>query len=84
MRVVFRTDASLQIGTGHVMRCLTLADALREKGAECQFVCRLHEGNLVDHIRSCGYEAHALPTPSANISFESDLAHASWHWINRG
>ena len=78
MRVAFRTDASSQIGTGHVMRCLTLADALREQGAECQFVCREHEGHLMDQIRSRGYELHALPRPSSNTSFESDLAHASW------
>jgi len=79
MRVAFRTDASSQIGTGHVMRCLTLADALREKGgAECQFVCRDHEGHLMDHIRSRGYELHALPRSCANTSFESNLAHASW------
>ena len=60
------------------MRCLTLADALREEGAECQFVCREHEGHLIDHIRSRGYEAYSLPKPEANASFESDLAHASW------
>ena len=78
MRVAFRTDASSQIGTGHVMRCLTLADALREQGAICQFVCREHEGNLIDHIRSCGFEVYALPKPIANASFESDLAHAIW------
>ena len=60
------------------MRCLTLADAFREQGAECQFVCREHEGHLMDHIRSRGYEAHALPRSSTNTSFESDLAHASW------
>lgn len=78
MRVAFRADASLQISTGHVMRCLTLADSLREQGTECQFVCREHEGHLMDHISSRGYEAHALPAPSINTSFESDLAHASW------
>jgi UDP-2,4-diacetamido-2,4,6-trideoxy-beta-L-altropyranose hydrolase len=78
MRVAFRADASSQIGTGHVMRCLTLADVLCEQGTECQFVCREHEGHLMDHIRSRGYELHALPKPEANGSFESDLAHASW------
>ena len=78
MRVAFRTDASSQIGTGHVMRCLTLADALCEQGAECQFVCREHEGHLMDHIGSRGYEVHALPKPSENALFTSDLAHVHW------
>jgi len=78
MRVAFRTDASSQIGTGHVMRCLTLAEALREEGANCQFVCREHEGHLIDHIHSRGYQAYALPKPSSHISCESDLAHAGW------
>lgn len=78
MRIAFRTDASLQIGTGHVMRCLTLADALRERGARCQFVCRNHEGHLMDHIRSRGYKVHVLPESSGDALFESDTAHARW------
>lgn len=32
----------------------------------------------MDHISSRGYELHVLPKPSANVSFESDLAHTSW------
>ena len=82
MKVAFRTDASLQIGTGHVIRCLTLADALSEQAAKCVFVCRELEGHLMDHIRFRGYELHALPKISSDASFEADLAHASWLGID--
>ena len=51
MKILFRTDASLKIGTGHVMRCLTLAESLREEGAEVTFVCRAHPGNLIGMLR---------------------------------
>lgn len=61
MHVAFRADASLQIGTGHVMRCLTLADALRERGASCTFVCRPHPGHLLALIAQRGHQALALP-----------------------
>ena len=75
MKVAFRADASLQIGTGHVMRCLTLADALSARGADCQFICRAHEGHLIEFIRGKGYVAHALPIlPSAGSNL---TAHGS-------
>ena len=60
MKVVFRTDASLQIGSGHVMRCLTLADALRAQGADCHFISREHPGHLLDAIRQHGHKASRL------------------------
>lgn len=61
MKVIFRADASLDIGTGHVMRCLTLADAVRAQGGQTGFVCREHSGNLIDLIRDRGHVVHALP-----------------------
>ncbi len=61
MKILIRTDASIQIGNGHVMRCLTLADALKKEGADCHFICRGHEGNMLELIRQKGHKAHALP-----------------------
>src|SRR5262245_45136477 len=36
-RILFVADAGPAVGGGHVMRCLTLAGALRRAGAECAF-----------------------------------------------
>lgn len=79
MKVVFRTDASFDIGTGHVMRCLTLAEALRQRGASCRFVCRDHPGNLIDLIRQRGFNVHALPFDIHwSVPENSTPTHASW------
>ncbi|QPJ62159.1 MAG: UDP-2,4-diacetamido-2,4,6-trideoxy-beta-L-altropyranose hydrolase [Candidatus Nitronauta litoralis] len=40
MHICFRVDASKEIGTGHLMRCFTLAEALIERGARVTFLCR--------------------------------------------
>lgn len=61
MNIVFRVDSSVIIGTGHVMRCLTLADMLKEKGANCIFLCRSSEGNMIDAIKSKGHLVIAMP-----------------------
>lgn len=63
MKIVFRADASIQIGTGHIMRCLTLADELTRQGHECWFICREHPGHLGDLIVSKGHSLTLLPAP---------------------
>ena len=79
LTVAFRTDASIQIGTGHVMRCLTLADALRERGARCVFICRPHSGHLLDAITQRGHYALALTSLLAvPRTLPTDLAYAAW------
>lgn len=81
--IVIRTDASLQIGTGHVMRCLTLADALKAAGAQCHFICREHPGNLISQIRRRGFSVSVLPVATeALITNELAVAaqsnYAAW------
>ncbi|XFA72923.1 UDP-2,4-diacetamido-2,4,6-trideoxy-beta-L-altropyranose hydrolase [Thermosynechococcaceae cyanobacterium Okahandja] len=61
MLVVFRVDSSHQIGIGHLMRCLTLATALREQGATCEFICRSHAHNSIDLIRQEHFRVYELP-----------------------
>ena len=60
MKVVFRVDSSLEMGTGHVMRCLVLSQVLKENGANVEFICRKHKGNLIDKITSSGFNVHEL------------------------
>lgn len=80
MQVAFRVDASIDIGTGHVMRCLTLAAALSERGATCIFLCRPHEGHLLDYIAGQGFRALALPQLEATRedAQNDDPSHAVW------
>lgn len=79
MKVVFRTDASVQIGTGHVMRCLTLAEALKERGADVSFLCRELPGNLCEFLERQGVCLHRLPfQESPGKECKSDNAHAGW------
>ncbi len=80
MKIVFRTDASVQIGTGHVMRCLTLADALRLNGAECTFICRAHVGHLLERVHQRGHKTIELPAQDALPIYASQtsLPHKAW------
>ncbi|MCP1716326.1 UDP-2,4-diacetamido-2,4,6-trideoxy-beta-L-altropyranose hydrolase [Methanocalculus alkaliphilus] len=76
--IFFRTDASHTIGTGHVTRCLTLAKALQDSGAQVIFICREHEGDLCNHIEEQGFAVHRLPSPRKGFVPDDVSAHAAW------
>jgi len=61
MQVVVRADASRRIGTGHVMRCLCLAEMLASYGCQVCFVCRPQDGDLIDRIIESGFCVVTLP-----------------------
>lgn len=68
MLAVIRADASTSIGSGHVMRCLTLAHRLKkEKNAKVVFVMRDLLGNLIDVVKKQGFDV--LKLPSANQKY---------------
>jgi UDP-2,4-diacetamido-2,4,6-trideoxy-beta-L-altropyranose hydrolase len=60
-RVLFRVDSGAQMGAGHVMRCLTLANELADRGTQCEFASRQHRGNLSERIERSGFRVHMLP-----------------------
>lgn len=87
MKVAFRADAALQMGSGHVMRCLTLADALKAQGAQCHFISREHPGHLLEVIRQRGHAVTALPAGKPSFATANDPvpqpAHAAWLGCDR-
>ncbi|MGE0700348.1 MAG: UDP-2,4-diacetamido-2,4,6-trideoxy-beta-L-altropyranose hydrolase [Hyphomicrobiaceae bacterium] len=54
-------DAGWRIGSGHVMRCLTIASALREAGIDCTFLCRAHDGHMGAAIERAGFPVRLEP-----------------------
>ena len=63
MKILIRADASLQIGSGHIMRCLTLAHELSRRGHEVRFICRALPGHLGETIERAGFGLVLLPVP---------------------
>jgi UDP-2,4-diacetamido-2,4,6-trideoxy-beta-L-altropyranose hydrolase len=58
--ILIRCDASLSIGSGHVVRCRTLARELQRRGSEVRFLCRRQPGDLITLLEP-EFEVLALP-----------------------
>jgi UDP-2,4-diacetamido-2,4,6-trideoxy-beta-L-altropyranose hydrolase len=62
VNVAIRADASLRIGSGHVMRCLCLADAIVARhGGAVAFLCRALPPHMAELIQAHGHALLPLP-----------------------
>lgn len=69
--VFIRADASSLIGSGHVMRCLTLAQRLhKEENAKVVFIMRRLSGNLIDLVQKHGFDVLVLPPADQDYELE--------------
>lgn len=67
--VAVRADSSHQIGSGHVTRCLTLADELRQRGKDVFFICCELPGNISTLIENRGYGVLRFePAPTGQMA----------------
>jgi UDP-2,4-diacetamido-2,4,6-trideoxy-beta-L-altropyranose hydrolase len=77
--ILFRCDASLSIGSGHVMRCRTLARELQQRGARITFLCRRQPGDLIGLLEE---EFAVLPLPEQPLAacegFEGRALYGAW------
>lgn len=70
--VCIRVDGSLEIGTGHIIRCLALADELSHRGFKTIFCTRDYDSKLIEKIKSRGF---VLSVISATLSMEEDMSY---------
>ena len=61
------------------MRCLTLAGALRSRGAKIFFICRDHPDQMTKMIQEQGYKYTLLPLSKDNyVPVNDEPPHSSW------
>lgn len=77
MKIAFRVDSGTHIGTGHLMRCLTLAKKFHKKSHEVIFVSRDHEGSISNKISST-FGCTILPLDNKKKVSYNDNNYQSW------
>jgi len=61
VRLALRVDATPEVGAGHVMRCLVLADLLAARGARTVFISHPLPATLESRVRDSGHDVLFVP-----------------------
>lgn len=81
MVIVFRVDSSTIMGSGHFMRCLTLAKLMRDCGnVEIYFICRNLEGNIANIAKDNDFNLIMLPAVEYNRNLSG---YAAWLTVSQ-
>ena len=75
-QIVIRTDSGRHIGSGHIMRCLTIAKSLSKMGAVVTFCCRNHIGHQSKLLEE--FTVLMLPEPELYTQQHGDYPHSHW------
>ncbi len=72
IKIAIRADGSLSRGSGHIRRCLTLADKLSGPNCDVTFFTRESTGNLCSLIESHGHTVKVLSLPGLDLTGVND------------
>jgi UDP-2,4-diacetamido-2,4,6-trideoxy-beta-L-altropyranose hydrolase len=81
-QIVIRVDASIEMGMGHLMRCLSLARAWADDGAKVLFLLRRHAAGLTHLIEGERHAVRLLPDPERRRDNATATGTAHAHWLS--
>jgi len=73
LKLTVRADASRQTGSGHIMRCLALAErVIGKRGGDVHFICQPLPGHLKQVVEQRGFTCSLLPPRQADTNGSRD------------